>query len=289
MQLVASILSCAAVARGFHAAAGPRRLAPAPLPAVETEAEAPPANPRSRGLALELDDGTRKVHSVAENTQFVAGFFRGLAQQKSFAALTAAFYFIYEAMEEAMDATSCEAVRRLDRGSFRALRRLPYLERDMEFYFGPQWRETVRPSAATRAYVAQIKRTAEGPAPELLLGHMYSRYLGDLFGGQMMSGMAVKSLGLQTGNEGGLAFYNFDQVPETRAMITDWYTALNDVGEELLTEDQRKAIVEEANVVFRLNIDVFNELEGNPVAAALSLATGAIRDKVAALFSSKAP
>jgi len=38
----------------------------APLRAAATE-EA--ANPRTFGLALELDDGTRKVHSVAENTQ----------------------------------------------------------------------------------------------------------------------------------------------------------------------------------------------------------------------------
>ena len=38
----------------------------APLRAAATE-EA--ANPRTFGLALALDDGTRKVHSVAENTQ----------------------------------------------------------------------------------------------------------------------------------------------------------------------------------------------------------------------------
>ena len=33
---------------------------------------------RSTGLALALDDGTRKSHSVAENTAFVTGFFRGI-------------------------------------------------------------------------------------------------------------------------------------------------------------------------------------------------------------------
>ena len=62
-----------------------------PLRATATE-EA--ANPRTFGLALELDDGTRKVHSVAENTQFVAGFFKGLGQRESFAQLTTSFYFV---------------------------------------------------------------------------------------------------------------------------------------------------------------------------------------------------
>ena len=32
---------------------------------------------RSSGLALALDDGTRKSHSMAENTAFVTGFFKG--------------------------------------------------------------------------------------------------------------------------------------------------------------------------------------------------------------------
>ena len=76
--------------------ASPRRAAP--LYAAATD-----VNPRTFGLALELDDGTRKVHSVAENTQFVAGFFKGLGRRESFAQLTTSFYFVYEAMERALD------------------------------------------------------------------------------------------------------------------------------------------------------------------------------------------
>ncbi|KAH8075214.1 hypothetical protein JL721_1210 [Aureococcus anophagefferens] len=57
------------------------------------------ANPRSVGLALELDDGTRKVHSVAENTQFVTGFFRGLGSSDAFAALSTSFYYVYDSVE----------------------------------------------------------------------------------------------------------------------------------------------------------------------------------------------
>ena len=58
---------------------------------------------RSEGLALALDEGTRKSHSVAENTQFVTGFFKGIANKKSFAQLVASLYFVYEAMEKAFD------------------------------------------------------------------------------------------------------------------------------------------------------------------------------------------
>ena len=45
------------------------------------------SNPRKEGLALMLDDGTRKSHSMAENTAFVSGFFKGIATKESFANL----------------------------------------------------------------------------------------------------------------------------------------------------------------------------------------------------------
>eukprot|EP00976_Prorocentrum_cordatum_P106355 1194431-Prorocentrum_minimum.AAC.7 len=63
--------------------------------------EAPSA--RKSGLALMLDDGTRKSHSVAENTAFVTGFFKGIAERDSFSRLVAGLYFVYEAMESAFD------------------------------------------------------------------------------------------------------------------------------------------------------------------------------------------
>merc|ERR1712050_45776 len=44
-------------------------------------------NPRKVGLALQLDDGTRKSHSMAQNTAFVTGFFKGLANRQAYGAL----------------------------------------------------------------------------------------------------------------------------------------------------------------------------------------------------------
>ena len=75
---------------------------------------------RSSGLALALDDGTRKSHSMAENTAFVGGFFRGMSSKPSFAKLTASLYFIYEAMEAAFeDENAHPAVKAMDYPSLR--------------------------------------------------------------------------------------------------------------------------------------------------------------------------
>lgn len=226
---------------------------------------------RTTGLALALDDGTRKSHSVAENTAFVTGFFRGIATKGAFSQLVADLFFIYEAMESAFDTSTDENVRALD---YPELRRRAALELDMEYYFGSSWRETVRPTPATQAYVARVEKVAEED-PYLLVAHMYTRYLGDLFGGQMMGGMARRSLNLDAGM--GIKFYEFDYIPETKPFIEAWYQRLNELE---LDDAQKQAIVDEGNLVFALNIGIFDELEGNPAGAMLKLALSGLKSAV---------
>ena len=210
---------------------------------------------RSEGLALALDEGTRKSHSVAENTQFVTGFFKGIANKKSFAQLVASLYFVYEAMEKAFDENEKinPNIAALD---YQELRRLKTLEEDMVYYFGDSWKTTVKPSKATQKYVGRIAEIAKTD-PSLLIAHMYTRYLGDLFGGQMMGGMARSSLSLEPGF--GTQFYQFDDIIDSKAFIENWYVKLNSLD---LDSKQQQAIVDEGNLVFRYNIDLFNELEG---------------------------
>lgn len=208
---------------------------------------------RSTGLALALDDGTRKSHSMAENTAFVTGFFRGIAKKEAFAQLVTSLYFVYEAMERSFDETADPAVKALD---YSSLRRLQSLESDMEYFHGEGWRASVKPTAATTAYVQRIEQVAQ-EEPYLLVAHQYTRYLGDLFGGQMMGGMARRSLDLEAGR--GTDFYTFDEVDDAKGFIEQWYSNLNALE---LTDDQKEQIVDEGNLVFTLNIGLFDELEG---------------------------
>lgn len=237
---------------------------------VETADNDVVTNPRLSGLALMLDDGTRKSHSMAENTQFVSGFFKGLADRDSYRSLITSLYFVYEAMEEAMDKSSDDGVKTLD---YPALRRLDSLKKDMDFFYGEKWQDDVVPSPAAKAYVARIVDIAQ-TKPYLMIAHQYTRYLGDLFGGQMMGGMAIRSLSLENGD--GTAFYTFDDIPSTKDFITEWYTRLNELD---LTQQQKEEIVDEANLVFALNIDVLQELTGSPLKAMLTLAVNSLKEK----------
>ena len=64
-----------------------------------TSVEEASTNPRLSGLALALDDGTRKSHSMAENTAFVQGFFKGISSPDSYKNLLTSLYYVYRAME----------------------------------------------------------------------------------------------------------------------------------------------------------------------------------------------
>ena len=89
-----------------------------------------------------------------------------------------------------------------------------------------------------------------------------------------MGGMASRSLSLENGD--GTAFYTFDDIPSTKDFITEWYTRLNELD---LTQQQKEEIVDEANLVFALNIDVLQELNGSPLKAMLTLAVNSLKEK----------
>lgn len=155
-------------------------------------------------LALKLREGTKKAHTMAENTGFIACFLRGTVEKQSYRKLVANLYFVYSAMEEAMHQLKNHPV--MSQMYFPELDRKVSLEQDLEFYYGANWKNDVSPSKATQAYVAQIKKIAIDD-PELLIAHLYTRYIGDLSGGQILKKIAVNAMNLNEGE--GTHFFEF--------------------------------------------------------------------------------
>ena len=54
-------------------------------------------------FAMQLKQGTKKSHTAAENTKFVASFLRGVVNADSYMKLIGNFYFVYRAMEEELE------------------------------------------------------------------------------------------------------------------------------------------------------------------------------------------
>jgi len=222
-------------------------------------------------FAKELKEGTKKSHSAAENTAFVKSFLRGVISKESYRTLVSDLYFVYSALEEDFRIFKNDPV--LGALYLPELERVTALETDLRYYYGPIWRSIVEPSEACQRYVNRIHEVAK-TEPELLIGHHYTRYLGDLSGGQILKGIAQKALNLK---DEGLSFYEFGKIDDAKIYKTKYRSILDELP---LTESQQNSIITEANYAFRLNMYMFDTLEGNSLASFCKIIMGFIRSKI---------
>lgn len=213
----------------------------------------------SSNLATKLREGTKKSHTMAENTGFVACFLKGTVEKTSYRNLVTNLYFVYSAMEEEMERQKDHPI--VSKIYFPELNRKAALEQDLFYYYGPNWRDQVAPSPAAEEYIARI-REVSNTAPELLVGHSYTRYLGDLSGGQILKKIAQTAMNLADGE--GTAFYEFKTISDEKAFKNKYRQAMNDLPIDDATADR---IVDEANDAFKMNMNMFKELEGSLVKA----------------------
>ena len=214
-------------------------------------------------FSKELKIGTKKSHSAAENTTFVASFLRGVVSKESYKKLVSDLYFVYSAMEEEVENLKDHPI--IGQIQLSDLKRVNALEQDLRFYYGPIWRSIITPSEACNQYVNRIREVAKNE-PELLVGHHYTRYLGDLSGGQILKGIAEKALALGDGQ--GLKFYDFEKIEDTKAYKAGYRGILDGLP---ITEHQANSIIVEANYAFRLNMYMFDTLEGNWIQSLLQM------------------
>lgn len=208
-------------------------------------------------FAARLRHATRIVHTRAEKTTFIRGFLRGTASPSSYVRLLAALHPVYRAMESELEKLA-PSHPVLARFHFPVLCRTAAIERDLAFLTGPDWANQISSMDASDAYVRRIRLIA-ATDPVRLIGHLYTRYLGDLSGGQILARIAERSLGLAHG--AGLDFYDFDEVSDIPAMKGLYRARLDEL--DALPETQRAAVIEEAITAFRHNIAIFDQLKGN--------------------------
>ena len=205
-------------------------------------------------FSKQIKEGTKKSHSAAENTKFVAGFLRGVLDPEQYRQLLTNFYYVYDTMEQRIRESTDNLVSMI---SYPELERVNSLERDLRYYYGPMWRDKQIPSEACNTYCYRINEIAEKD-PYLLIAHHYTRYIGDLSGGQILKGIASKALDNPVGE--GLHFYDFPEIEDAKAWKDGYRLCLDNMD---LNEQQKNAIITEANYAFRLNMYIFDEIQGS--------------------------
>ncbi|CAO2641949.1 Heme oxygenase 2 [Lemmus lemmus] len=179
-----------------------------------------------------LKEGTKEAHDRAENTQFVKDFLKGNIRKELFKVCALSQYFPME------------------------LHRKEALIKDMEYFFGENWEEQVKCSEAAQKYVDRIHYVGQNE-PELLVAHAYTRYMGDLSGGQVLKKVAQRALKLPSTGE-GTQFYLFEHVDNAQQFKQFYRARMNALDLNLKTKER---IVEEANKAFEYNMQIFTELD----------------------------
>lgn len=206
------------------------------------------------GLAYLLRTATAEQHQHAETRSFVTKLMGGELDLAGYVAYLAQLAYVYEALESRD--TSADPAPVNDR----ALDRFTAIESDLVALGAADWRETHPALPATAAYAARLFELKDGPLPEYI-AHHYTRYLGDLSGGQAIGAMIARHYGATAEQ---LAFYRFDGIEKPVIYKRAYREALDALE---LTDEQRDAAVAEARAAFDYNAAVFDELGSRAAAA----------------------
>lgn len=219
------------------------------------------SNDCSDKFSVRLRKATQEVHSLAEQTTFIRGFLRGTASHFSYLQLIADLLPVYEAMEDEIEALAGTPNSDLAIFYMPEIFRCGALRRDIRYLsqtYLQEGQEAPTPSAYSYEYARRIRSVAHSENPLRIVGHLYTRYLGDLSGGQILARIARNSMQLNEGQ--GLDFYAFQRIDSLAATKQKFRSALDAIGGEAAIEDM---IIDEAIRSFRYNIAIFNSLRGN--------------------------
>ena len=198
----------------------------------------------SDNLSTLLRDGTRAQHVRAERSGFIADLLRGRGERTGYVLLLRNLLPAYRALEQGLERQGASPV--FAGLAWPALFRSRALERELDALVGPDWPRTIALLPEGKRD-AEVVAAASGGAGHRLLAHAYTRYLGDLSGGQVIGRLLGRSLGM---GEEALSFYRFAAIEDPDAFKRDFRHAL-DAASPLV---DRALVVEEAVTAFELNI-----------------------------------
>jgi heme oxygenase len=196
---------------------------------------------------------SQEQHQEAETTTFMSDLLGGRLGVDAFTRYTEQLWFVYEALETGVRKLADHPVA----GPFvqPELFRLEALERDLEHLRGADWRAGLTALPETEAYAARIRECVE-TWPAGYVAHHYTRYLGDLSGGQIIRDRAERTWGFERKGD-GVRFYVFENVSNPAAFKRDYRALLDGVNADEL---EKQRIVAECKKAFALNTAVFRAL-----------------------------
>ncbi|MGA5066083.1 heme oxygenase (biliverdin-producing) [Streptomyces exfoliatus] len=198
---------------------------------------------------------SHEQHTEAETSSFMGDLLGGRLAVDAYARYTEQLWFVYRALEEGAEVLREDPVA----GPFiqPKLFRTAALEQDLAHLRGPGWRAGLSPLPATAAYAERVAECARD-WPAGYVAHHYTRYLGDLSGGQIIRDKAERTWGFDRKGD-GVRFYVFDEISNPAAFKRAYRELLDGVNADDL---EKQRIVDECKRAFDFNSAVFHQLGG---------------------------
>ncbi|MFI7273310.1 heme oxygenase (biliverdin-producing) [Streptomyces sp. NPDC049879] len=212
------------------------------------------AAPAAVPFSVQIRETSHAQHTEAETSTFMSRLLGGELGVDAFRRYTEQLWFVYRALEGAADRLADDPVA----GPFirPELFRSTALGRDLDhLHGGADWRTTLRPLPATERYAARVMEVARD-WPGGYVAHHYTRYLGDLSGGQVIRSTAEKLWGFARKGD-GVRFYVFEEIANPAAFKRDYRSWLDGIPAD---DAERLRIADECKHAFALNTALFGDL-----------------------------
>jgi heme oxygenase len=194
-----------------------------------------------------MRERTHALHTRAEKSGIVNDILRGKASRYGYALLLRNLLPAYQQLETGLEFHRHSPA--VSAAAHRDVYRAPAIISDLVDISGPDWENALPLLPAGEQYGRRIATSATGGGTGLI-AHAYTRYFGDLSGGQVLKRLLERSLGLQPRQ---LSFYEFPKIKD-KELFKQSYRRAIDAGAALIADIE--TVVGEAMAAFELNIAV---------------------------------
>lgn len=207
---------------------------------------------RPSGFADRLRDRTADLHERAEQSGIVAAIIAGSASRAGYALFMRNLLPAYRELEWGLDRH--RGKRGVGTLWNRDLFRAPAIQCDLAKLAGRTWGQSLPLLPQGLLYARRVATAAEGDG-SLLIAHLYTRYLGDLAGGQILK---RRLAGMADLDGSCLSFYDFPGIADPAAFARAYRGLLDSSAAEATDPDR---VVEEAAIAFQLNIELSEAIQ----------------------------
>ena len=203
------------------------------------------------GFVDAMKEETFEAHELSKDSGFATTLMSGAWSYRALDEWQRALYPIYVTLEDIMKKNRKDPS--LHMFDHRKLDRSEKIFNDLAYYgVNPLTEPSTLPSV--KEYVAKVEDA--GSRPQRIMAYHYTRYMGDMIGGQVIARTLMEKYAMP---KEALSCYDFSDIGDLYHYRKTYKILLDLVP---WSDEERRAFIEETKVAYEINAVLFTELYG---------------------------